>query len=198
MGNMAETVTTTRLKIDAMRTEIQQMRQSLEAVLAREPHAQNDGSGVGRGSDLKGSQRAHHEDQEEQQAAQALLSVNQLQGPGIGSAAASGTTTSPAVLSGREDNMQMAMTRENSLEPQSSSDQGNGPVTVEDPMGSLYEVTRLRNIRSNKSKTTRPLEDNQGALNDFISRGVIPEAEAKELYDMYVLTLTLLCLYTHR
>lgn len=76
----------------------------------------------------------------------------------------------------------MAMTRENSLEPAPSSDQGNGAVAVEDPMNSLYEVTRLRNIRSNRAKTARPLPGSQGELNDFISRGVISEHEAEELY----------------
>lgn len=95
------------------------------------------------------------------------------------------TSTSPAALSStREDNTQMAMTRENSLEPAQSVDQGNGAVTVEEPMGSLYEVTRLRNIRSNRAKTVRPAPGSQGELNDFISRGVISEHEAEELYKM--------------
>ncbi|KAH7002146.1 hypothetical protein EDB80DRAFT_867155 [Ilyonectria destructans] len=100
-----------------------------------------------------------------------------------------GSTTSPAGLSSREDNTQMAMTRENSLEPAPSSDQGNGAVTVEDPMNSLYEVTRLRNIRSNRAKTARPLPGSQGELNDFISRGVISEHEAEELYKTFHMSL---------
>ena len=91
-------------------------------------------------------------------------------------------TTSPAGLSSREDNTQMAMTRENSLEPIQNSDGSNGAVTVEEPMNSLYEVTRLRNIRSNRAKTARELPGSQGELNDFISRGVISEQEAEELY----------------
>ncbi|KAH0432465.1 hypothetical protein CcaCcLH18_06372 [Colletotrichum camelliae] len=84
-----------------------------------------------------------------------------------------------------EDNTHMAMTRENSPDPVPHGDPGNGSVTVEDPMGSLYEVTRLRNIRSNKSKMTRPLPEGQGQLNDFISRGVIAESEAEELYEIF-------------
>lgn len=91
-------------------------------------------------------------------------------------------STSPAGLSTREDNTQMAMTRENSLEPAQGADQGNGAVTVEEPMSSLFEVTRLRNIRSNKANTARPLIGPHGELNDFISRGVIAEHEAEELY----------------
>lgn len=78
------------------------------------------------------------------------------------------------------------MTRENSVEPAPHGDHTNGAVTVEEPMGSLYEVTRLRNIRSNKAKTARPLAGGQGEPNDFISRGVIPEYEAEELYRTYV------------
>jgi NADH:ubiquinone oxidoreductase subunit D len=91
--------------------------------------------------------------------------------------------TSPAGLSTiREDNTQMAMTRENSLEPVQPS--ANAAMTVEEPMGSLYEVTRLRNIRSNRARTARPASGHHGELNDFISRGVISEPEAEELYRM--------------
>lgn len=92
------------------------------------------------------------------------------------------STTSPAGLSTRDDNTQMAMTRENSLEPAPNGDQGEGAVTVEEPMNSLYEVTRLRNIRSNQANTARPKPGSQAELDDFISRGVISEHEAEELY----------------
>ena len=97
-----------------------------------------------------------------------------------------GETASPAgsaLSAAREDNTHMAMTRENSLEPGTNGDVvANGSVTVEEPMGSLYEVTRLRNIRSNQAKTARPVFDETGEVNDFISRGVISEVEATELY----------------
>lgn len=92
-----------------------------------------------------------------------------------------GSITSPTGLSTRDDNTQMAMTRENSLEP-AHNGEGNGAVTVEEPMNSLYEVTRLRNIRSNQTNTTRPQLGSQAELDDFISRGVISELEAEELY----------------
>lgn len=163
-----------RQKIDAMRSEISRMQQSLDAVLADKNHRPQEARATA-------VEKPPSIPNEEQQAAQTLLSVNKPHDP---PSATSGSATSPAGLSGREDNTQMAMTRENSLEPLSSGDQGNGPVTVEDPMGSLFEVTRLRNIRSNKSKTSRPQQEVQGELNDFISRGVIREAEAIELYEM--------------
>lgn len=77
----------------------------------------------------------------------------------------------------------MAMTRENSVEPGANGEiVGSGSVMVEEPMGSLYEVTRLRNIRSNRAKMVRPAADDTGEVNDFISRGVISEVEAAELY----------------
>ncbi|KAM5345245.1 hypothetical protein ACJ41O_011107 [Fusarium nematophilum] len=82
-----------------------------------------------------------------------------------------GSTTSPTGLSTREDNTQMAMTRENSLEPAPNGDQGNGAVTVEEPMNSLYEP------------------GSQAELNDFISRGVISEHEAEELYKTFHMSL---------
>ena len=94
----------------------------------------------------------------------------------------------------REDNMAMAMTGENSLEPVGPGSQGgsgdveDGAVTVEEPMGSLYEVTRLRNIRSNQAKTARHATQG-GKIDDFISRGVIPLAEAEELYKSFHATL---------
>ncbi|KAJ3540531.1 hypothetical protein NM208_g5029 [Fusarium decemcellulare] len=97
------------------------------------------------------------------------------------------TTTSPTGLSTREDNTQMAMTRGNSLEPAPNEDQGNGAVTVEEPMNSLYEVTRLRNIRSNRAARQQP--GCQEELNDFISRGVISEHEAEELYKTFHMSL---------
>lgn len=87
----------------------------------------------------------------------------------------------------------MAMTRENSLEPVPTGmygDQAVGSmataVTVDEPMGSLYEVTRLRNIRSSRAKMVRPPRDGRDELDDFISKGVISEAEAEGLYKMSV------------
>lgn len=169
-----------------MREEIQLMRQSLDAVLTgRQPSTSSVAAAAAAAAALPQTSASPMFHEEQQQAARTLLTVNRhhhsASGPPTGTPS---NTTSPAQLSSREDNMQMAMTRENSLEPTSSGDQGNGPVTVEDPMGSLYEVTRLRNIRSNRSKTSRPLPGSRGELNDFISRGVISEAEAEELYEM--------------
>ncbi|KAJ0414475.1 hypothetical protein BJY00DRAFT_24561 [Aspergillus carlsbadensis] len=135
-------------KIDAMRQEIQAMKASLDALLARCPLQQGNLSAL----PVPG----------QHQEADALV-------------------RSVALPSADDDNTQMAMTRENSLEPAVNSD-GNEPVTLDEPMGSLYEVTRLRNIRSNKAKTASPSPGTNGARKDFISRGVIAEAEAEELY----------------
>ncbi|KAK3078836.1 hypothetical protein LTS18_006503, partial [Coniosporium uncinatum] len=77
--------------------------------------------------------------------------------------------------------MRMAMTRENSPEAHSGGENGHSAVYVSEPMGSLYEVTRLRNIRSNQAKTAKRAED-EGPIDDFITKGVISEAEAEELY----------------
>lgn len=94
---------------------------------------------------------------------------------------------SNSILSKRGDNTQMAMTRENSSEPtpQEQEDHIHGAVTVEEPMSSLYEVTRLRNIRSNMARHARLRDfsvDTEGYLDDFISRGVISEYEAEDLH----------------
>ncbi|KAL2817535.1 hypothetical protein BJX63DRAFT_101835 [Aspergillus granulosus] len=142
-------------KIDAMRQEIQAMKASLDAVLARYPLQRE------QLSTIQGIGQNHHPDT----LAQAV-----------------------ALPATDDDNTQMAMTRENSLEPTMNSD-GNEPVTLEEPMGSLYEVTRLRNIRSNKAKTARPSPRSTGELKDFITRGVIAKAEAEELYRVFHNTL---------
>ena len=96
-----------------------------------------------------------------------------------------GAQTFPSEASLRDDNMQMAMTRENSMEPEPTQHADRfqqDPVTVDEPMSSLYEVTRLRNIRSNKASTVRPHAGYEAHANDFIARGVVSEAEAQELY----------------
>lgn len=71
----------------------------------------------------------------------------------------------------------MAMTREHSLEPESSK---MNDALVSAPMGSLYEVTKLRNLRSNPSANTGPV-----VVEDFISKGKVSEAEAEELFGIF-------------
>jgi hypothetical protein len=79
----------------------------------------------------------------------------------------------------------MAMTRENSQEPT----QSRADTLVTDPMGALYEVTKLRNLRSNNlhghAYAARPtiLED------DFISKGKVSEADAEELFRTFSTSL---------
>ncbi|RDW59813.1 hypothetical protein BP6252_12900 [Coleophoma cylindrospora] len=82
---------------------------------------------------------------------------------------------------GRTGSTVMAMTRENSQEPESTKLE---EALFSAPMGSLYEVTKLRNLRSNLQQriyAPRPtlLEE------DFISKGMISEAEAKELFELF-------------
>ena len=72
----------------------------------------------------------------------------------------------------------MAMTRENSQERPSFGEPGSN-VLIAAPMGSLYEVTKLRNLRSNpqgyfQQGPAAPLEDK-----DFISSGEISLEEAE-------------------
>ncbi|KAK6083405.1 C6 transcription factor [Seiridium cupressi] len=140
-------------KIDAMREEIRRMSASLDTLINQgATNKQSAPAGAGRKEVNDAIQPEH----------------------------------SPAItaLSNREeDNMRMAMTRDNSPEPASNGEQSSsGSVNVDEPMGSLYEVTRLRNIRSNRAKTIRSFADGAGELNDFISRGVISLPEAEDLY----------------
>jgi hypothetical protein len=78
----------------------------------------------------------------------------------------------------------MAMTRENSREREVMGEVGNNAL-IAAPMGSLYEVTKLRNLRSNphgyfEQGTTAPLEDK-----DFISSGEISLEEADEMFQIF-------------
>ncbi|CZS92161.1 related to C6 transcription factor [Rhynchosporium graminicola] len=75
----------------------------------------------------------------------------------------------------------MAMTREHSLEPEPSK---IDDTLVSAPMGSLYEVTRLRNLRSNPNAKSGPR-----VVEDFISKGKVSEAEAEELFHIFSTSL---------
>lgn len=66
----------------------------------------------------------------------------------------------------------MAMTREPSPENIDGHQRPDTAVQVTEPMGSLYEVTRLRNIRSNQARVSRPGLESSGQVEDFIARGV--------------------------
>jgi hypothetical protein len=74
----------------------------------------------------------------------------------------------------------MAMTRENSQEPNIEE-----PELVSAPMRSLYEVTKLRNLRNN------PVEKPKSTLleEDFISRGYVSLHEAEELFAYFSRTM---------
>lgn len=76
----------------------------------------------------------------------------------------------------------MAMTRENSGEPETSK---MNDALVSAPMGSLFEVTRLRNLRSRPYGAPRP----KNLADDFISRGKVSESEAEELFEIFRRTL---------
>lgn len=82
---------------------------------------------------------------------------------------------SPAAWTTRRrasESHRMAMTRENSPEPAQGVGSGTASVLVTEPMGGLYEVTRLRNIRSNQAKLDRSGPESDDHLDDFIARGV--------------------------
>jgi hypothetical protein len=84
----------------------------------------------------------------------------------------------------RTQSATMAMTRENSQERTVTGDAGHNAL-IAAPMGSLYEVTKLRNLRSNpnayfKPGTAAPLEDK-----DFISSGEINLEDAEEMFQIF-------------
>lgn len=82
----------------------------------------------------------------------------------------------------------MAMTRENSQEPTQSR---ASDTLVTDPMGALYEVTKLRNLRSNKLHGHDYFHAARSTIveDDFISKGKVSEADAEELFRTFSTSL---------
>lgn len=72
----------------------------------------------------------------------------------------------------------MDMTRDNSIERDSGEE--SGIVTV--PMKSLYDLTRIRNLRS----SARWKSSSNAVDEDFIAQGLVPRTEAEELLKRYM------------
>ncbi|KAH0444723.1 C6 transcription factor [Colletotrichum camelliae] len=166
-------------KIDAMREEIQQMRQSLDALLGRE----QDKNSIE--NHLLEKQPEGTEKVDNRHASD-VGATPRIPSPPKSSSARDGSARG---IGGRDANTRLAMTREDSPNPVSDDDQQYGPETLEEPMGSLYEVTRLRNVRSNQANTPQSIPPNDNKLDDFISRGAISEEKAEELYNIFHRTL---------
>lgn len=77
----------------------------------------------------------------------------------------------------RESN---ATEREGSQEPHDHV----GSTLVSNPMGSLYEVTKFRGLRTQRAGGERYQHPSEMG-GDFISRGVITQQDGEELFEMY-------------
>lgn len=84
-------------------------------------------------------------------------------------------------LGGRRPAAAMAMTRENSQEPDHTNPKSDAIVV--DPMGSLYEVTKLRNLRSNPHNKSR--QHNSSIEDDLISCGKVTLRDAEHLFQHF-------------
>jgi len=73
----------------------------------------------------------------------------------------------------------LAMAREHSQAP----DESDGQSLFSNPMGSLYEVTRLRGLRGCGGTRFGAQADEMEV--DFISRGLLSESDAQELFTVY-------------
>src|SRR6186713_220213 len=117
-----------------------------------------------------------------QAAVSDLLRVNNLQNLaayGHGGSRSDDATISPSHIVTEST---MAMTRENSQAPESGEQE-----LVSAPMRSLYEITKLRNIRSSMKSETRPMGSNME--DDFVSRGILPIDRAEELFGFFDQTM---------
>lgn len=146
----------TRDQIDSMRREIQNLQKTIHSLVS------------------------NHERPQPQISGPVLDSQVSPYGPSesiksIGQSPSLSISQSPANLSScakATENHGMAMTRENSPEPTQDTNLGATSVLVTEPMGGLYEVTRLRNIRSNQAKLDISGPSGEEKMDDFISRGV--------------------------
>lgn len=77
----------------------------------------------------------------------------------------------------------MAMTRENSQEP--DREEPEDTTLVSAPMASLFEVTKLRNLRSYSENKRHDRSPGTTLQNDFISRGLVSQAQAEELFRIF-------------
>ena len=79
-----------------------------------------------------------------------------------------------------------AMTRENSPEPTAQDSEDQGIVSA--PMASLFEMTKLRNIRSDPGARVH-LSSNRAQEPDFIAQGKFSVREAEQLFSAFRGTL---------
>ncbi|KAF9878437.1 C6 transcription factor [Colletotrichum karsti] len=164
-------------KIDAMREEIKQMRQSLDAVLVKS-------------KDNSEAEKTLDDAQKTKRGDTDSVFSSRVTPRTLSPMNSTSARLNPARrIGGRDTNTRLALTREDSPSPASDYDQQYGPETLEEPMGSLYEVTRLRNIRSNQANTPPSVSTDNIKLNDFISRGVVSEEKAEDLYNTFHKTL---------
>jgi len=110
------------------------------------------------------------------------LASSRNERPRAGVKFASELGSSPAnSMAGRRHAAAMAMTRENSQEPDHNDPKTSTIVT--DPMGSLYEVTKLRNLRSNPHSRSR--QYNTSIDDDLISCGKVTVQDAEQLFQYF-------------
>ncbi|KAF6818850.1 C6 transcription factor [Colletotrichum plurivorum] len=149
-----------------MREEIKQMQRSLDAVLIQDlRRADAEGDPTGILPETRGFSPRPNTPPEE--------------------------LVSPArPISARETSRREAPRGSSPGHPAFDDEQQHGPEALKEPMGSLFEVTKLRSIRNNQTTTqTSHSRGRKGTCRDLITRGVIPEARAQELYNIFMKSL---------
>lgn len=81
----------------------------------------------------------------------------------------------------------MAMTRENSQEAETNAEGNTSLVSA--PMGTLFEVTKLRNLRSNPRSQQSTNNLTTAIEDDFISVGLISLSDAERLFNQFNVSL---------
>jgi hypothetical protein len=74
-------------------------------------------------------------------------------------------------------------------EPSTGPDENDGDVLAAAPMASLFEVTKLQNIRNNIQAPPPNPRSRTNLENDFISQGKISMSDAEELFHQFSISL---------
>ncbi|KAJ3495866.1 hypothetical protein NLG97_g3080 [Lecanicillium saksenae] len=93
----------------------------------------------------------------------------------------------PSSMSPSQHRTVTAMTRENSIEPEASDSDHQAIVSA--PMASLFEVTKLRNIRSDPWAHHAQEPSLKSPESDFIAQGRVSLRDAEYLFDTFRGTL---------
>lgn len=164
-------------KVDALQVALAEVHRALQI---------QNGNGNGNGHAAAatpvttGSRHTSVSQTQHQPQAQHATQLQLVQSPAISRAGQSSMSPS-------QQRAATAMTRENSIEPETQDNDHQAIVNA--PMASLFEATKLRNIRSDPWAHHNQHPSQKSPENDFIAQGRVSLRDAEYLFDTFRATL---------